>query len=60
LWICATILSARKLAQHDRPCPGVESAIADGITLAEKIMARIDAKYPQKTNTKDNKTPYSY
>jgi hypothetical protein len=36
LWICATILAARKLAQFDKPCPGIESAIANGIAMAEK------------------------
>ena len=52
LLIAATILAARKLAQFDRPCPGVEAAIADGITTAEKIMQKIDARYPAKE--KDN------
>jgi hypothetical protein len=58
LWICATILAARKLATFDRPCPGVEAAIADGITMAERIMAKIDAKYPAKQS--DGKAPYKY
>jgi hypothetical protein len=58
LLIAATILAARKLAQYDKPCPGVESAIADGITMAEKIMAKIDAKYPQQKDNK--KSPYQY
>jgi hypothetical protein len=57
LWICATLLAARKLAQYDKPCPGVESAIADGIVTAEKIMAKIDAKYPAKEK---DKAPYRY
>ena len=48
LWICATILAARKLAQFDKPCPGIESAISNGIAMAEKIMAKIDAKYPDR------------
>ena len=52
LWICATILAARKLAQFDKPCPGIESAIANGITMAEKIMAKIDAKFPAKEKDK--------
>jgi hypothetical protein len=46
LLIAATILAARKLAQFDKPCPGIEAAISDGLTMAEKIMAKIDAKYP--------------
>jgi hypothetical protein len=35
LLIAATILAARKLAQFDKPCPGIESAISNGITMAE-------------------------
>jgi hypothetical protein len=58
LLIAATILAARKLAQFDKPCPGVESAIADGITMAERIMAKIDQKYPQKP--KNDKAEYRY
>ena len=58
LWICATILAARKLAQFDKPCPGIESAIANGIAMAEKIMAKIDQKFPEKA--KDSKAPYRY
>ena len=46
LWICATILAARKLAQIDRPCPALEACIADAISKAEAILRRIDAKYP--------------
>ena len=46
LLIAATILAARKLAQYDKPCPGVESAIYNAISTAEKIMAKIDEKYP--------------
>jgi hypothetical protein len=58
LLIAATILAARKLAQYDKPCPGVEAAIADGIARAERIMAKIDAKYPE--TEKDSKVPYRY
>jgi hypothetical protein len=57
LWICATILAARKLAQFDKPCPGIESAIANALTMAEKIMEKIDRKYPAKEN---DKAPYRY
>jgi hypothetical protein len=57
LWICATILAARKLAQFDKPCPGVEAAIANAIAMAEKIMSKIDAKYPTKEK---EKAPYRY
>jgi hypothetical protein len=58
LLIAATILAARKLATFDRPCPGTESAIADGISMAERIMERIGAKYPAKQS--DGKAPYKY
>lgn len=46
--IAAAILAARKLAQYDKPCPAVEAAMADGTARAERIMAKIDAKYPEK------------
>jgi len=47
LLIAASILAARKLAQlDDRPSPARESAIADAIKNAERIMQRIDAKWP--------------
>ena len=39
----------RKLAQYDKPCPAVESAIADGVAMAERIMAKFDSKYPEKS-----------
>jgi hypothetical protein len=58
LWICTTILAARKLAQFDKPCPGIESAISNAVVMAEKIMVKIDAKYPEKS--KDSKAPYRY
>jgi hypothetical protein len=47
LLIAASILAVRKLANWDgRPSPMFESAIADAITIAERIMARIDARWP--------------
>jgi hypothetical protein len=58
LLIAATILAARKLAQFDKSCPGIESAISNGITMAEKIMAKIDEKYPDKPQ--DGRPPYRY
>lgn len=48
LLIAATILAARKLAQYDKLCPGIESAISNGIAMAEKIMSKIDVKYPDR------------
>jgi len=45
--IAACILAARKLMQWDgRNSPASESAIADAIALAERIMAKIDAHWP--------------
>ena len=46
LWICATILADRKLAQIEKPCPALESCISDAIASAEKIIQKIDARYP--------------
>jgi len=40
--------AARKLAQVDKPCPAMETAIADGIAMAERIMRKIDALYPDR------------
>lgn len=49
LLIAACILAARKLTQWDgRNSPAAESAIADAIALAERIMAKIDAHWPAK------------
>jgi hypothetical protein len=49
LLIAASILAARKLANWDgRPSPAFESAIADAIVAAERIMARIDRRWPVK------------
>jgi hypothetical protein len=49
LLIAASILAARKLASWDgRPSPFLESTIADAITIAERIMARIDSRWPTK------------
>jgi len=47
LLIAASILAARKLANWDgRPSPFLESTIADAISIAERIMARIDSRWP--------------
>ena len=48
--IAASILSVRKLANWDgRPSPAFESALADAIMIAERIMARIDSRWPAPT-----------
>ena len=47
LLIAASILAARKLAQWDgKPSPAFESAISDAIATAERIMAKIDSRWP--------------
>jgi hypothetical protein len=47
LLIAASILAARKLHDWDgRPSPASESAIANAITVAERIMSKIDARWP--------------
>jgi hypothetical protein len=49
LLIAAAILAARKLAQWDgRPSPASEAAISDAITTAERILSRIDNRWPAK------------
>jgi hypothetical protein len=50
LLIAACILAARRLSQWDgRHSPASESAIADAIALAERIMAKIDSRWPATT-----------
>ena len=47
LQIAASILAARKLSEWDgRPSPAVDACIANAISLAERIMARIDNRWP--------------
>lgn len=51
LLIAASILAARKLSNWDgRPSPALESAIADAISIAERIMTRIDGRWPVRDN----------
>jgi hypothetical protein len=48
LLIAASILAARKLSGWSGGwSPAAEAAVSDAITLAEKIMARIDSKFPE-------------
>ena len=50
LLIAASILAARKLADWDgRLTPASEAAIANAITTAERILSRIDARWPIST-----------
>jgi hypothetical protein len=47
--IAASILAARRLAQLDgKPSPALESTIANSISMAEKILRKIDAMFPSK------------
>jgi hypothetical protein len=49
LLIAACILAARKLTQWDgRNSPASESAISAAIALAERIMAKLDSRWPVK------------
>jgi len=47
LLIAAAILAARNLAQWDgRPSPKYEAIIGTAIATAERILSRIDARWP--------------
>jgi hypothetical protein len=49
LLIAASILAARKLGDWDgRPSPAVDATIANAITMAERIMSKIDNRWPEK------------
>jgi hypothetical protein len=46
--IAASILVARRYVQLDgRPSPALDSAIADAVAMAERIMRRIDNVSPR-------------
>jgi hypothetical protein len=47
LLIAASILAAGKLAQIEKPCRSREAAIVDAISNAQRIMERIDPKWPR-------------
>jgi len=55
LLISTSILAARKLVNWDgRPSPFLESTIADAISIAEQIMARIDSRRPSTVSKQPN------
>jgi len=59
LLIAASILAARKLAQPEPGrTPAFESVIANAITTAERIMARIDARWPTGMGTNGSRFLY--
>jgi hypothetical protein len=50
LLIAACILAARYLEQWDgRPSPAVDSCIANAIVAAERILKKIDNRWPAKS-----------
>ena len=45
--LATTILAARKLAEiGDKPCPAREACIEDAIRNAERILQKIDERWP--------------
>jgi hypothetical protein len=47
LLIAASIIAARRLLDWDgRPSPKFESAVHDAIVVAERIMDKIDSRWP--------------
>ena len=55
LLIAAAIIACRRLQNWDgRPSPAFEAAVADAISLAEKIMARIDRRWPANNSSYRN------
>jgi hypothetical protein len=53
LLIAACILAARRLTNWDgRHSPASESAISDAIALAERILSKIDSRWPIKEVTR--------
>jgi hypothetical protein len=50
LLIAASILAARRIALcQSKPSPALECAISDAIIMAEKILKRIDGRWPPDT-----------
>jgi hypothetical protein len=54
LLIAASILAARRLAQLEyKSCPAFEACIADAIAAAEKILKKIDSRWPAPEHVRD-------
>jgi hypothetical protein len=54
LLIAASILAARKLAQLEyKPCPAVDCCIADAIAAADRILRKIDSRWPAPQRDRD-------
>jgi hypothetical protein len=61
LLVAASILVARKYAQLEaKPSPALDSAIADAISLAEKIMRQIDARFAAPSQSMTSGTGYPW
>ena len=55
LLIAASILAARNLAHWDgRPSPLLESSVWRAIEVAERIMAKIDSRWPAKQEGRED------
>jgi hypothetical protein len=49
LLIAASIIATRKLTNWDgRPSPAFECAVHDAIVIAERIMDKIDSRWPSR------------
>ena len=54
LLIAASIIAAQRLSQLDfKPCPAYEVVLANAITAAEKLLSRIDSRWPKRENGRD-------
>lgn len=59
--IAASILVTRKLGQLEgKPSPALDSAIADAISLAEKIMQKIDARWAAPSQSMTSEAGYPW
>jgi hypothetical protein len=60
LLIAASILVSRKFAElGGKSSPALESAIADAVSMAEKIMQRIDSRFaPSQSMNSSNSYPW--
>ena len=59
--IAASILVARKYVQLEgKPSPALDSAIADAISLAERIMKQIDATWAASSQTMTSSAQYPW
>lgn len=58
LLIAAAILAARNLAHWDgRPSPALDATIANALSLAERILSKIDMLWPEEGHEKEFSHP---